>query len=72
VSGDILSKKIIYQRRERVFLSLAAIFIATLAMLNVIGITRFIDISFTVFGVHIPMVIAVGVLPYPVTFFVRI
>ena len=37
-------------------------------MLNLIGITRFLDLSFTVFGLNIPVTLAVGVLPYPVTF----
>ena len=58
----------LHERRERVFLLLAALFIGTLAMLNILGITRFIDLSFRVFGLEIPVVIAVGVLPYPVTF----
>ncbi|MGB0588823.1 MAG: queuosine precursor transporter [Myxococcota bacterium] len=58
----------LHARRERVFLVLAGIFLGTLTMLNLLGITRFIDLSFTVFGVDIPMPLAVGVLPYPVTF----
>ena len=56
------------KRRQRVFLVLSGIFLGTLALLNVLGISRFIDLSFNVFGVNIPMVVAVGVLPYPVTF----
>ena len=56
------------RRRQRVFLVLAGIFLGTLAMLNILGISRFIDLSFTVFGLEIPMVVAVGVLPYPITF----
>ncbi len=55
-------------RRQRVFLLLTGLFLGTLAVLNVIGISRFVDLSFTVFGINVPMVIAVGVLPYPVTF----
>ena len=57
-------------RREGVFLVLAGLFIATLAMLNILGITRFVDLSFEVplLGLRVPMVIAVGMLPYPVTF----
>ena len=55
-------------RRLRLFLILSGIFFGTLAILNVVGISRFIDLSFNVFGVNIPMVLAVGVLPYPVTF----
>ena len=56
------------KRRQRVFLLLSGIFLGTLALLNILGISRFVDLSFDVFGVNIPMVIAVGVLPYPVTF----
>ena len=55
-------------RRQRVFLVLSGIFLGTLAMLNILGISRFIDFSFTVFGLRIPMELAVGVLPYPITF----
>ena len=59
------SNKEIAKRRERVFLILAGIFLGTLAMLNILGISRFINlftIGETTFSV------AVGVLPYPVTF----
>ena len=56
------------KRRHRVFLVLSGIFLGTLALLNVLGISRFVDLSFTVFGATIPMVVAIGVLPYPVTF----
>ncbi len=56
------------KRRQRVFLILSGIFLGTLALLNVLGISRFIDLSFEVFGYRVPMVVAVGVLPYPVTF----
>ena len=58
----------LHARRERVFLGLSGLFLGSLAMLNILGITRFIDLSFTVFDVKIPFVLAVGVLPYPVTF----
>jgi uncharacterized PurR-regulated membrane protein YhhQ (DUF165 family) len=47
-------------RRERVFLVLAGIFICAMTMLNILGITRFIQLG--------PMQLAVGVLPYPITF----
>ena len=56
------------RRRERVFLVLAGVFLGTLSLLNILGISRFIDLSFEVFGLDIPMVVAVGVLPYPITF----
>lgn len=55
-------------RRQRVFLVLAGIFLGTLSLLNILGISRFVDLSFTVFDLRIPMVVAVGVLPYPITF----
>ena len=51
---------LIAERRERVFLLLAGTFIGAMAMLNIIGITRFISLG--------PLALAVGVLPYPLTF----
>src|SRR5210317_1735377 len=48
------------ERRERVFLVLAGIFLCAMTLLNVIGITRFVQLG--------PMALAVGVLPYPLTF----
>ena len=50
----------LHERRERVFLVLAGIFLGAMAMLNIIGITRFIHMG--------PLALAVGVLPYPLTF----
>lgn len=50
----------LHARRERVFLILAGIFLGAMAMLNILGITKFIH-----FG---PLELAVGVLPYPLTF----
>ena len=39
-------------------------------MLNILGVTRFLDLTFVVpvLGWEVPMLLAVGVLPYPVTF----
>ncbi len=48
------------ERRERVFLILAGTFLCAMTMLNIIGITRFVQLG--------PMALAVGVLPYPLTF----
>ena len=48
------------ERRERVFLVLAGFFLCSMTMLNIIGITRFIQLG--------PLALAVGVLPYPLTF----
>ena len=50
----------VWERRERVFLVLAGTFLCAMTLLNVIGITRFIQLG--------PMALAVGVLPYPLTF----
>ena len=58
----------LHARRERVFLVVSGLFLGSLTMLNVLGLTRFIDLSFTLFGFDIPMPLAVGVLPYPITF----
>ncbi len=60
----------LHQRRERVYLLLAGLFLGTLAMLNILGISHFIDLSFDVpwVGWHVPMPLAVGILPYPITF----
>lgn len=55
-------------RREVVFIILAGIFLGSLAILNLLGISRLIDLSFTVFGFDVPFKVFVGVLPYPITF----
>ncbi len=48
------------ERRERVFLLLAGFFLCAMVLLNVIGISRFVQIG--------KMQLAVGVLAYPLTF----
>ncbi|MCA9243648.1 MAG: queuosine precursor transporter [Phycisphaerales bacterium] len=66
----------LHERRERVFLVLAGVFIGAMAMLNIIGITRFIEIPIPLPGFlaswygasAFPLILAVGVLPYPLTF----
>jgi uncharacterized integral membrane protein (TIGR00697 family) len=58
----------LHARRERVFLVLAGTFLGSMTMLNILGVSRFIDLSFECFGIRIPMALAVGVLPYPITF----
>jgi uncharacterized integral membrane protein (TIGR00697 family) len=55
-------------RREAVFIVLSGLFIGSLAMLNILGISRLIDLSFTIFDVEVPFIVFVGVLPYPITF----
>jgi hypothetical protein len=62
------------ERRERVFLVFAGLFLGTMTMLNILGISRFIKLwSFTVttdsgHPWEIAFAVAVGVLPYPITF----
>lgn len=68
VYGEISYGDEIERRRERVFLVLAGIFLGSMAMLNILGVTRFLDLSFEFMGRTIPMPLAVGVLPYPITF----
>ena len=65
-----LSVAQLHNRRETIFFVIAGLFLGTLAMLNILGITRFLDLSFVVpkLGWRVPMKLAVGVLPYPVTF----
>jgi uncharacterized integral membrane protein (TIGR00697 family) len=60
----------LHARRERVFLVFSGIFLGTLAMLNILGISRFIKLfEFTTAGGStLTFAIAVGVLPYPITF----
>ncbi len=55
-------------RRETVFLVLAGVFLGSLTMLNILGITRFIDLSFYVGDTKVPFMLAVGILAYPITF----
>lgn len=50
----------LHERRERVFLVFAGIFLGAMTMLNILGITKFIHVG--------PLALAVGVLPYPLTF----
>ncbi len=71
-----LDELTLHRRREGVFLVLAGLFLATLAMLNLLGITRFIVFaSWTEGGGWswgqwggLSFAVAVGVLPYPLTF----
>lgn len=69
--GNEIEDKTIQRRREWVFLLMAGIFLGSLAMLNILGVSRFIDLS-SYIGISdssdIRFVVAVGVLPYPITF----
>lgn len=55
-------------RKERVFLFLVGLFLGSLTMLNILGISRILDLSFTLFGYEIPFKLTIGVLAYPITF----
>ncbi|MDX9912923.1 MAG: queuosine precursor transporter [Phycisphaerales bacterium] len=69
-----LDERTLYARRETVFLVLAGMFLGTLAMLNILGITRFIKLYEVTLREGTPdawtltFAVAVGVLPYPLTF----
>lgn len=69
-----ISPAVLHQRRERVFLVMAGLFLGTLAMLNILGISRFIKLASIDMASGTPdqwelvFAVAVGVLPYPVTF----
>lgn len=56
------------KRREVVFIILAGFFLGTLAVLNILGLSKQIDLSFTISKTKIPFIVFVGVLPYPITF----
>lgn len=57
---NLVADSALREKREKVFLVLAGCFLAAMAMLNVVGITHFIALG--------PLSLAVGVLPYPITF----
>lgn len=66
-----LSEAVLYRRREGIFLLLAGFFLGSLVMLNILGISRFLDLAFFIEGSKdwtYRVGIAVGVLPYPLTF----
>lgn len=70
-----LDERTLHRRREALFLVFAGFFLGTLAMLNILGITKFIPLfsisdgglSWGAWG-KISFAVAVGVLPYPITF----
>ncbi len=65
-----IEASVLHARRERVFLVLSGLFLGTLAMLNILGISRFIKLGelTTDGGASLVFAIAIGVLPYPLTF----
>ncbi len=65
----------IYRRRETLFLVFSGIFLGSLALLNVLGVSKFIALASITDGVwswgtfgDVSFAVAVGVLPYPITF----
>ncbi len=67
---------VVHERRLRVLLLLSGIFLGTLAMLNILGISRFVVLgswdptagwNWGTWG-EVSFAVAVGVLPYPLTF----
>jgi hypothetical protein len=56
------------RRRELVFIILSGVFLGTMAVFNILGLSRQIDLSFSFGDLEIPFVVFVGVLPYPITF----
>jgi uncharacterized PurR-regulated membrane protein YhhQ (DUF165 family) len=63
-SDDHLINTTIRNRRESVFLILAGLFLGSLTMLNILGLTRLLE--FEILGIPFPLTL--GVLPYPLTF----
>ncbi len=64
----------LHARRERVFLVLAGLFLGSMTMLNILGISRFIKLFEVPWQLasgevwSISFAVAIGVLPYPLTF----
>lgn len=65
----------LHRRREGVFLLFAGLFLGSLAMLNILGVSKFIALASITDGSwswgqwgDVSFAVAVGVLPYPITF----
>lgn len=74
-NAPAISEAVYQERRTRVLLTLSGLFLGTLAMLNILGISRFIVLGSLVAGQwrwgawgDVSFAVAVGVLPYPLTF----
>ena len=52
----------VQERRDLAFLILAGLFLGTMGMLNILGLTRFLTLGSI--G-QWPIVVAIGALPYP-------
>ena len=66
-TGEEVDVKIV-RRREIVFIILSGVFLGTLAVLNILGLSRQIDLSFSIGEWTVTFIVFVGVLPYPITF----
>jgi uncharacterized integral membrane protein (TIGR00697 family) len=66
-TDEVVDIKIAH-RRELVFIILSGVFLGTLAVLNILGLSRQIDLTFTIGKWTIPFIVFIGVLPYPITF----
>lgn len=55
-------------KKELLFLVLSGLFLSSLTMLNILGVTKFLDLSFMFLGFNVPLTLSLGVLPYPITF----
>ncbi len=53
-------------RREKLFFVLASVFVSSLVMANIIGLTKFFEFRVPLWGYTV--MVPVGILPYPVTF----
>ncbi|MGD1950455.1 MAG: queuosine precursor transporter [Leptolyngbyaceae cyanobacterium] len=62
---EVVTPGYIQERRTAVFLVLSGLFLGTLGMLNILGISRFVKI-FT--WNDVAVTVAIGALPYPLTF----
>ncbi|NBC83319.1 MAG: queuosine precursor transporter [Bacteroidetes bacterium] len=65
---DSNSLNAIERRREIFFLVFSGLFIGSLSMLNILGITKLINLSFSIGNLEIPFKVFIGVIPYPITF----
>ncbi len=61
-------KTLLEPRQERIYLIIAGFFLGTLGIINILGLSRFVDLSFSLGDWTFPLVIPLGVLPYPLTF----
>jgi uncharacterized integral membrane protein (TIGR00697 family) len=65
MTGGMTVGMAVEERRQVAFLVLAGLFLGTMGMLNILGLTRFVNLGSI--G-SFPIVVAVGALPYPLTF----